>query len=429
MKANLLLSLLFTCALNVCFAQWTQQQSPATTNLKAVSFYNQRIGFIVGDKGTVLRTKNGGESWEQIKFPTSDDLTSVALADSGIVIVTTANSLSDATVFRSANAGNTWQKVLGDTRSFFVAKTPAKRLFSISDHIYESINSGKNWQDRRDLNNTSTYTYVGFEDEQHGMVAGNVSGIVTYSAEFIRSEDGGKTWYNSFPYDFPNANAFSTMNPINADTVFMFTNFYKGFGPGDSSQLVLLTNFHLRRGLADFEWHFTSKIVNNSFPDRLYASRFFGSGIAYAAGEKGIIYRSGNYGNKWVSEYTGKTPLNGFYMISENTGYAVGNSGLILKRDTVQKNVQAKQMVTVKVFPNPANDKATLDFSIDKSLNISVQLVDERGSIVITQAAKFFEKGTNQLNLMLPGLHRGLYQVNLLANGTIIGKTSLLIVR
>jgi photosystem II stability/assembly factor-like uncharacterized protein len=428
MKANLLLSLLFTCTLNFCCAQWAQQSSPTTANLKAISFYNNRIGFAVGDKGTVIKTMNGGQTWELIKFPVSDNLTSVVLLDSGIVIVTTGSGIAASAVYRSSNAGKTWQRVLTDTRTFYAAKTPAQRLFSISDHIFESFNTGRNWLDHRDLNNTSTYNYLGFTDEQYGMVAGNISGIVTYSAEFVRTADSGKTWYNSFPYDFPNANGFSTMDFVNADTAFMFTNYYKGYGPGDSCQLIMLTNFRLRRDLVDSEWHFKSTIINNSFPDKLYASKFFGSGIAYTSGEKGTIYRSSNHGRRWTKDYTGKAPLNSFYMMNENSGYAVGNGGLVLKRDTVSKNIYVKNMLAVKAYPNPATDKATLDFSIDKQLKILVQLVDERGNIVLTQPAKTFEKGRQQVGLNIAGLHRGLYQVNLVAGGKVIGNASLLIV-
>jgi hypothetical protein len=116
-------------------------------------------------------------------------------------------------------------------------------------------------------------------------------------------------------------------------------------------------------------------------------------------------------------------------MLNENTGYVVGDGGLILKKDSIIKTVQVKQLLPVKLFPNPVNDKATLDFQLDKALKISIQVTDERGNIVLTQNAKSFDKGAHQINLLVPGLHRGVYQVNLLANGTILGNARLIIVR
>lgn len=428
MKANLLLALLCACVMNVS-AQWTQQTTTTTNNLKAISFYNERIGFAVGDGGTVLRTKNGGQAWEQLSFISRDNLTSVTLLDSGVVIVTTASWESSPFVYRSEDGGKTWLKSLSDTRNFYATKTPAQRLFSVSDNIYESDNAGKQWIPHHDLNNTSTYSYIHFADEKTGMVAGNISGAFTYSTEFVRSADGGKNWYNSYVYDFPNANGFSTMDFVNADTAFLFTNFYNRYSPGDSCQLIMLYHFRLQPGISDKEWHFKTKTFVPSFPDRLNACKFFSSGKAYTVSDKGIIYSSVNYGKNWKIEYTGKTILHGMYMFNENTGFVVGDGGLILKKDSVVKNVQVKQLMPVKLYPNPASDKATISFKLEKQTKIAVQVTDERGNILLNQTAKSFEKGAQQINLPVTSLYRGVYQVSLLAEGVIIGNARLVIVR
>jgi len=428
MKANLLLVLLCACVMNVS-AQWTQRTTPTTNNLKAISFYNNRIGFAVGDSGTVLRTKNAGQTWEQMKFPSKDNLTSVTLLDSDVVIVTTATWENSPFVYRSEDAGVTWLRSLSDVRNFYAAKTPSQRLFAVSDNIYESDDAGKQWSPHHDLNNTSTYTYIGFTDEKTGMVAGNVSGAFTYSAEFVRSADSGKTWYNSFVYNFPNANGFSTMDFVNADTAFMFTNFYNRYSPGDSCQLIMLYHFRLRPGISNLEWYFKTKTLVSSFPDRLNACKFFGSGKAYTVSDKGIIYSSVNYGKNWKTEYTGKSILHSMYMFNETTGYVVGDGGLILKKDSVIKSAQVKQLVPVKLYPNPASDKATLSFVLNKQLNVAVQVTDERGNILLTQSAKSFEKGAQQISLSVAGLQRGVYQVNLLAKGVMLGNARLVIVR
>lgn len=428
MKVNLLLALLCLCVMNLS-AQWVQQTTPTKNNLKAISFYNNRIGFAVGDGGTVLRTKDGGQTWQLTTAPSKDNLTSVTLLDSGIVIVTTASWESSPMVYRSEDAGKTWLKSLSDVRNFYATKTPSQRLFAVSDNIYESDDAAKQWTPHHDLNNTSTYTYIGFADEQSGMIAGNVSGAFTYSAEFVRSADGGKTWYNSFVFDFPNANGFSTMDFVNADTAFMFTNFYNRYSPGDSSQLIMLYHFRLRPGLSDKEWHFKTKTLTPSFPDRLNACKFFSNGKAYTVSDNGIIYSSINYGKNWKEEYTGKSILNGIYMFNENTGFVVGEGGLILKKDSVVKNPATKQLLPVKLYPNPANDKATISFKLEKQMKISVQVTDANGVIVSTKAAINLEKGEQQIVVPVSNLQRGIYQVNLLSDGNVLGVTKLVVVR
>ena len=40
--------------------------SNVSTNLNDVDFIDSHYGFIVGDSGTVIKTNNGGETWENI---------------------------------------------------------------------------------------------------------------------------------------------------------------------------------------------------------------------------------------------------------------------------------------------------------------------------------------------------------------------------
>ena len=428
MKANLLLALMLFSFGNLCFGQWAIQSSPTTNNLNDVSFLDAKLGFAVGDGGTVIRTINGGQTWKRISFPESVNLVSVALPDTGIVIITTSiNENGEAAVYSSSNGGTTWVKTLQDSRTFYAAATPAKHIFSTSSKIYESADNGKTWVSRADINSTSSYSAIEFPDVQHGTVAGNISGFVTYSAMFLRSQDNGTTWYASYPYDFPNANGFSAMSVLSADSVFMFTNFYNRFSPGDSSQLIFLSNFRLRRSLSDPEWHFNAKTVVSSFQDRINTCKFFRTGVAYTAGEKGSIYRSTNFGKKWSAEFTNKLPVNDIYMVNENTGYAVGDGGLILKRDTAIKKL-SPQMIAVKAFPNPVKDKASLSFTLTEPTMIAVQVTGERGNAVLNIPAKNYEKGLQQISLQVANLQRGLYHVNLVSKGITIAKTELLVI-
>jgi hypothetical protein len=116
-------------------------------------------------------------------------------------------------------------------------------------------------------------------------------------------------------------------------------------------------------------------------------------------------------------------------MVNESSGYAVGDGGLILKRDSVLKNVQPKQRVTIKLYPNPAIDKATISFNLEKETKIAVQVADANGNIILKQAAKTFDKGEQQIILVASKLQRGTYLVNLLEEGTVIGSSRLIIVR
>jgi len=85
--------------------------------------------------------------------------------------------------------------------------------------------------------------------------------------------------------------------------------------------------------------------------------------------------------------------------------------------------------LSVKLYPNPAIDKATISFNLEKQTKIAVQLMDANGNIVLKQASKTFDKGEQQIMLSVSKLQRGIYQLNLLSGGDVLGNTRLVIVR
>lgn len=429
MKHCLQYAFFLVLLMNKASAQWTQQTSPTKNNLSDVAFFDSRLGYAVGTNGTVLKTLNGGKTWKLVTAPDAADITSVTILDSFTVMVTTAGTFGTGAVYESPNQGNKWFKVLDDLRTFYACATRHKNLFSASSQIYKSENLGRTWKAQQQLNSTSTYTQLGFTEEQNGIVAGNVSGIVTYSADFWRTTDGGANWYRGNSFSFPNANGFSTFDALSADTVLMFTNFYNRFSEGDSSQLIVLTNFRLRREFNDSIWYFTAKIINQSFPDKLSDCKFFSSGVGYTTSKTGFIYATDAFGKKLKKDYSGKTPLRALFMLNEKVGYAVGDGGLILKRESGSGAASNSNLLAVKVYPNPANNVAAIKFKLDKPSAISIELRDAQGNVTFVESAKMYNSGEQKVLVQVNNLQRGIYHVNLLEGGKTIGKTELLIVR
>ena len=56
---------------------WTKVTAPTTAHLWDVSFYNAKLGWAVGDKGTILHTKDGGAVWKLQPTGVTDRLESV----------------------------------------------------------------------------------------------------------------------------------------------------------------------------------------------------------------------------------------------------------------------------------------------------------------------------------------------------------------
>src|SRR6478609_3884080 len=213
MKHCFFVTLLFLSCFNFSFAQWTQQSSPVKNDLTEIAFFSPRIGYAVGTNGTVIKTLNGGRSWQQVTSPDSSDILSVTVPDSLGVMVTTAATFGTGAVFQSKDQGLTWVKTLVDTRDFYATAINQKKLYSASSAIYTSENAGLKWQKQQALNGTSIYTNISFTDERNGVAAGNISGILTYSADILKTPDGNN-WYRLDAFSFPNANAYSALTAL-----------------------------------------------------------------------------------------------------------------------------------------------------------------------------------------------------------------------
>ena len=409
-------------------AQWTQQLSPVKNDLADVAFFSPNLGYAVGTQGTVLRTLNGGRSWQQVTSPDSSDILSVAIPDSLGVMVTTAATFGTGAVFESKDRGLTWVKTLFDTRSFYATAINQKKLYSASSAIYTSGNAGLSWQRQKALNGTSVYTNVSFTDERNGIVAGNISGILTYSADILKTPDGNK-WYKLDVFSYPNANAYLALTALDWDKIVLITNFYNRFSTGDSSQIVLLSDLRLARDVfGDTIWKFKYNIVNPSFFDNVSDCKFFSNGKGFITSKTGVIYTTANLGKKLTTEYKSKAVLNALFMVNENTGYAVGEDGLILKREV--KSVAEPASVTyVKLYPNPARNSTTISFKLTEQKLVTVQVTSQQGNIVWLQKEKLYNSGNQQLQIPVNNLQPGLYQVNLLSKGITIGSSQLIIAR
>lgn len=429
MKTTVLFFFLLSLLTQQASAQWQPQSSGVTNTLRDIAFYNTNIGYAVGDGGIVLKTINGGNKWTTISSPGKSSLVSITIIDSNAIMVTTASSNGgSAAVFESPDGGARWFKVLSDLPSFY-ATAISGQLYSVSSQIYNSTNMGRSWQSQQSLNPTSNFTQLAFSNPGTGIVAGNIAGILTYSADFLRTVNG-HDWYRGNSFSFPNAYAFCRFSALGTDSVLMFTNRYNGFAQGDSSQLILINHFKLKNNFGTPAWFFDNTILIKSFPDVISDCQFQTGGNGYAVSEKGVVYKLTSGGQKIAKEYSSKTPLHAIYMIDNNHGFAVGDNGFILKRTRINEKVSQPVTMPLSVYPNPAVNEVQVKFSLPQSARLLVQVTNENGNILLQQSAGLFEKGNNTIPVKLGNLPRGNYRISVL-NDTkeVMGTARLLLVQ
>lgn len=136
---------------------WTTQDAGATTanDLYAVIFYDDNLGYAVGESNTILRTENGGVTWSTLTGPT---------AQAGVIARCVACptrqgiqvGYDDGDLYTSNNGGDTW-----DSRPH--TGSGVGKIYSLSyfsqlhgmmardtaggvGSIHETINGGKDWK-------------------------------------------------------------------------------------------------------------------------------------------------------------------------------------------------------------------------------------------------------------------------------------------
>lgn len=138
-------------------SQWTPQASPTTAELRGLSVVSARVAWASGQRGTVLRTVDGGATWRADTVPGASALDFRAIA---AVSPTTAHVLSigdSSRIYRTTDGGRTWSLRFTSTRagSFFDAIQfwDARHGIAMSDPVggrflvITTSDGGTTWQE------------------------------------------------------------------------------------------------------------------------------------------------------------------------------------------------------------------------------------------------------------------------------------------
>ncbi|HZW19564.1 MAG TPA: hypothetical protein VFF71_12235 [Luteimonas sp.] len=132
------------------------QHSGVDVRLRGISAVDADTAWASGRDGTVLRTRDGGRSWERIVVPGAEslDFRDVEAFD-GVTVVLLAIGPGEASrVYRTDDGGKSWQLVLQnhDPRGFFDCMAfDGQRGWLLGDpvnghfQVFASANGGRDW--------------------------------------------------------------------------------------------------------------------------------------------------------------------------------------------------------------------------------------------------------------------------------------------
>lgn len=156
---------------------WEKMFSPTKNLLYDINFINRKTGFIVGWKGTILKTTDRGITWIKIKSFTNKYLKSIDFFDEDIGLIVGGNL-----VYRTDNGGKSWDRInISEVQGFQKVKFMSKDVALIvggKGAILFSLDKGISWK------LLDSGTYANFNDllvtKNNGIFVTGVNGTLLH---------------------------------------------------------------------------------------------------------------------------------------------------------------------------------------------------------------------------------------------------------
>lgn len=393
------------------FAQtqpWIKLQSPVSSTLLNLSFVDSLTGWAAGEAGTIIRTTNGGFSWE--------------------IQNSTVQSFITDIYFVNKNIG--WALTL-------------KEGFPFTSVILKTTNGGTDWSALDFPDTTKILRTIFFLDSLNGFIGGSYIGY---------TNDGGNTWeaasvdsniYSNFPvYQFNFLNhqfGYACGGRIDIfGVVWRTTNSglnWTSMSPGadevfdififDSLNAISLSGdpegfygiFNIKTTDAGLSWN------SNELPftGLSFAIDFRNDFEGWSASGYKFL-RTTNRGETWEEfETPDAAGIFDLQFTDARTGYAVGEGGIILKLDPSLVDVKSEPGVQDKFvlnqnYPNPFNPSTKIGFHISDHFEnragfklVTIKVYDVLGNEVAALINEEKPVGAYEVEFNASGLPSGIY--------------------
>jgi photosystem II stability/assembly factor-like uncharacterized protein len=379
---------------SLCMAQspWTKQTSGTTQTLRSLKVVSNQVVWAGGLLGVVLRTVDGGTTWQTKTNPGATyDIYEIEAVDS---LTAWAFGTDDATslgakIWKTTNGGTSWTEqysnvnTFGDGIRFFDANSgiaigdpePATKSKFL---VLTTTNGGTTWTQVAGASIPPVDSAADEVGVTNGLdLTGTIAWFVTYGntdpihPRVFKSTDKGLTWTASARIMVDDSYGFSMrdqnngiMCNINSGSIARTTN---AWATADS---ILI--FNGTYGLRSVDWiPGTNAVVIVGGPTA--------TGISGVSLDGGVTWTQKN-----VPAGVGRLRLVQF--INSGTGWAVGNGGAILKwTDPPLTGIENRSVaipseyVLSQNYPNPFNPTTTIQYSVAKAGIVELKVCDVLG--------------------------------------------------
>ena len=353
---------------------WTKLQPPVNVTLRYLSFIDSLTGWAAGEAGTIIRTTDGGDTWEVQNSTVQTFISDIFFLDKNLGWATTIEDAFpfNSIIIKTTNGGEDWTaENFPDPSEYIRTIFFFDSLNGLAGGTYIAYTSdgGSSWIDAEvDSNMVSGFPVFKFNflNDQFGYACGgrlDVAGVIW------RTTDSGLSW---------------TAKGVSTDEVFDIFIF-------DSLNAITLSG--------DPEGFYPIAKIRTTNSGEGWSNdtlSFFGLSFAIdfrtynegwsASGYKFLL--TTNRGETWSEfETPDSTVIFDLQFTDARNGYAVGTNGTILKFDPTLVNVETTQetpgeFILYQNYPNPLNPTTSIQYAISSKQFVKLKVYDVLGKEV-----------------------------------------------
>lgn len=409
-----------------CLAQdgWTNQ-TPSSTYPALMGVYAIDSDHIwaVGSEGTVIRSTNGGDTWDIVNTGFDDNFATVIFLNLDTGFVTGRATDDDPFVLRTYDAGSNWERIdlpasgndVYDIDFFYSESEDSTIIFATGGlgYVWKTKKFGDSWKTLAGGCGNGNFNSCDMVDENTGWFVGTPD--AQYNFSIMYTADGGLLFTEQ---------TNPTERKLNGVS---FANASKGIAVG-----LVGTILYTEDGGATWETR-----PNTGY--RWQAVTQTETGKAWVVGDDGNIAHSEDYGYTWTNQESGLTyELWDVYFIDENEGWIVGggigNPGIVLHTTTggettteIEPVGQAGIYSLDQNQPNPFRNKTRISYHVQNPGDITIWLYDASGNILECLVSEPKLQGDYQFEFVNDRYPAGIYFYDLKVGSELITTRKMII--
>lgn len=390
---------------------WKKLQSPVNITLRYLSFVDSLTGWAAGEAGTIIRTTDGGNSWEVQNSTVQTFIMDIFFVDENLGWALTLKDVFpfNSVILKTTNGGDEWtaenfpdSSKLIRTIFFF----DSLNGFVGGSYIARTSDGGNSWVEADiDSNMVSGFPVYRFNfyNQQFGYACGG------------RIDVAGVTWHTT------NSGLSWNAQGISADEVFdifIFDSLNAITLSGDPEGLYPIADLKTTNG--GLTWNYTElSFLGLSFNIDF---RTYNEGWS-ASGYKFLL--TTNRGETWSEfETPDSSTVYAIQFTDAKTGYAAGENGAVLKYISPPDSSinLPEQFFLYQNYPNPFNSKTVIRYDLSVSGRMDIKVYDIIGNEITTLVEEFKQAGKYEVEFKasstIRNLASGIYFYQLRVRGS-----------